>query len=219
MILVYLMSLILILGGAIWLVVIAFKDSVVWGLVVLFVPFAALVFVVKNWEKTKASFAAQVIGYTILFFFGPSPSRVAHYRQLAAARQNYSAPAGDTETSSNEDEASGYTYAPSGSGGSGTSSLTTTSAPNKQVSTAPPPATAVPHTAPLTGRIRLSEARNHIGERMRITSKQSVERVATLRKVDAHMFVFRLKTHGGNIVYRMHPGDIARLEVLGPGER
>jgi hypothetical protein len=41
------------LVGAVWLLVLAFQESVLWGLLSLFVPCAQLVFVVQHWQKAK----------------------------------------------------------------------------------------------------------------------------------------------------------------------
>lgn len=43
-----------------WLVVLAFQQSVTWGLVSLFVPCAQLVFVAKFWQRAKRPFLLQV---------------------------------------------------------------------------------------------------------------------------------------------------------------
>ena len=40
----------------------AFKESVVWGLVYLLVPFGALVYVVKFWDQAKDLFLKSLIG-------------------------------------------------------------------------------------------------------------------------------------------------------------
>jgi hypothetical protein len=41
------------LVGGVWLLVLAFRESVVWGLLSLFVPCAQLVFIVQHWQKAK----------------------------------------------------------------------------------------------------------------------------------------------------------------------
>lgn len=41
------------LGGWIWLLVLAFSESVLWGVLVLLVPFAGLVFLVMHWDEAK----------------------------------------------------------------------------------------------------------------------------------------------------------------------
>jgi hypothetical protein len=41
------------LVGGVWLLVLAFQESVLWGLLSLFVPCAQLVFIVQHWQKAK----------------------------------------------------------------------------------------------------------------------------------------------------------------------
>jgi len=48
--------------GQIALLVAAFKESVVWGLCVLIIPFAALVFLIKCWEAAKQPFLVAIMG-------------------------------------------------------------------------------------------------------------------------------------------------------------
>ena len=44
----------------------AFKVSVGWGLAVMFLPFAGLFFVIKNWEDTKTPFLAGIGGGVLM---------------------------------------------------------------------------------------------------------------------------------------------------------
>ncbi|MGZ5473350.1 MAG: hypothetical protein ACXW31_07505 [Thermoanaerobaculia bacterium] len=46
----------------------AFRVSVGWGLAVMFIPFASLYFVIKNWEATKAPFFAGLGGGALMMF-------------------------------------------------------------------------------------------------------------------------------------------------------
>lgn len=46
--------------ASVWLVVVAFKQSPLWGLATLFIPFAALVFVIKYWQESKKPFLLSV---------------------------------------------------------------------------------------------------------------------------------------------------------------
>ena len=53
--------------GAIWLLVVAFKKSVWWGLGSLLIPFVSLVFVILNWQDSKKPFLIQVVGVVLCF--------------------------------------------------------------------------------------------------------------------------------------------------------
>jgi hypothetical protein len=54
-------ALISIVGG-LWLLLVAFRESVAWGLGVLFVPFASLVFVFRHWGVAKWPFLFSLLG-------------------------------------------------------------------------------------------------------------------------------------------------------------
>ncbi|TWT33595.1 hypothetical protein KOR34_34270 [Posidoniimonas corsicana] len=63
--------------GGIWVLVVAFQESIVWGLLSLFIPFAALVFVIMHWNKAAKPFLINVAGAVLMFvgalIAGPSP--------------------------------------------------------------------------------------------------------------------------------------------------
>jgi hypothetical protein len=59
---------------AVQILIMAFKTSVVWGLVSLLIPFGILVYVFKNWQQTKKPFLyslaclpVQLVGYVLMF--------------------------------------------------------------------------------------------------------------------------------------------------------
>lgn len=52
--------------GGIWLLVVAFKQSVLWGLLSLFVPFAVFVFIFKYWDKAKQPFLVDLGGVVLV---------------------------------------------------------------------------------------------------------------------------------------------------------
>lgn len=65
--------LLVLVGASIALVVVAFQESVGWGLVALLVPCGRLVFLVKHWERAKVpffwqlgSFAAMIVGGIVI---------------------------------------------------------------------------------------------------------------------------------------------------------
>jgi hypothetical protein len=51
----------------IWFIVLAFRFSTIWGLLVLFIPFAAIVFLIRNWQNAKWAFWVDLVGLIICF--------------------------------------------------------------------------------------------------------------------------------------------------------
>jgi len=60
------LGLVIALVGLVWLLVITFKTSVLWGLGSLFIPIVSLVFVVMHWDETKRPFLIQVVGVVLM---------------------------------------------------------------------------------------------------------------------------------------------------------
>ena len=51
--------------GGIWLLVEAFKESVLWGLGSIFIPFVSLVFVIMHWDVSKTPFLIWIGGLVL----------------------------------------------------------------------------------------------------------------------------------------------------------
>ena len=77
------LGVILSLVGSLWIVINAFRTSVLWGLGALFVPFVSLIFALLNFAGTKIPLLLCVIGM-ILCIMGWS-SYVAQMQDAAAA--------------------------------------------------------------------------------------------------------------------------------------
>jgi hypothetical protein len=56
--------------GAIWLLVVAFKKSVGWGIASLLIPFANVVFAFMNWQDSKKPFLVMVGGIVLCVIGG-----------------------------------------------------------------------------------------------------------------------------------------------------
>jgi hypothetical protein len=54
------------LVGGIWLLVVAFKESVWWGLGSLLLPFVSLIFVIMHWQVSKKPFLISLAGTVLL---------------------------------------------------------------------------------------------------------------------------------------------------------
>lgn len=55
-------GLILALVGGIAFIIAAFRESLLWGLGVLFLPFVSLVFLILHWQSAKRPFFLQLWG-------------------------------------------------------------------------------------------------------------------------------------------------------------
>ena len=52
---------------SIMLIIRAFQASIVWGLVYLFVPFGAFIFIITNWDKSWKPLMGMVLGIVLVF--------------------------------------------------------------------------------------------------------------------------------------------------------
>ena len=57
---------ILCLVGGLFFLIAAFRESVLWGLAVLFVPFVSLIFLILHWSRAKDSFFLQLWGIALV---------------------------------------------------------------------------------------------------------------------------------------------------------
>ena len=52
-------------GGIIFLIA-AFRESVLWGLGCIFIPFVSLIFLVLHWAEAKKGFFIQIVGLALV---------------------------------------------------------------------------------------------------------------------------------------------------------
>jgi len=72
------------LGSGVWIVVLAFKKSTGWGIAALVIPFAALVFTLRNLDRTKVPLIVNLIGIAFLTI------SAVLYRQFPSTGHNIS---------------------------------------------------------------------------------------------------------------------------------
>lgn len=51
------------LVGGIWFLVVAFRESILWGLGCLLVPFVGIIFLIKHWDIAGKPFLIQLAGW------------------------------------------------------------------------------------------------------------------------------------------------------------
>jgi hypothetical protein len=52
--------------GGIWLLIVAFKESIWWGLGSLFIPLVSLIFVVLHWSVAKTPFLISLVSVAMI---------------------------------------------------------------------------------------------------------------------------------------------------------
>ncbi len=74
------LGVILMIIGGVWLLVEAFKESILWGLGSIFIPFVGLVFAIMHWSECKVPFLIHVAGLVLFVagsvLSGPPPQAV-----------------------------------------------------------------------------------------------------------------------------------------------
>jgi hypothetical protein len=90
------LSMFVLFAAAIWLIVAAFRVSILWGVAVFLIPFASLVFIVVHWQEAKAPFLAHIAGILLIV-----PPILAHpdvfkrcFEKLTAVAEAGNAPDG-----------------------------------------------------------------------------------------------------------------------------
>lgn len=61
----FFLGVILLLIGGIWILVEAFKESIVWGICSLIIPLVALVFALMHLDRTKRALIIYVVGLVL----------------------------------------------------------------------------------------------------------------------------------------------------------
>ena len=52
--------------GGIGMLIVAFRESVLWGLGCFFIPLVSLIFLISHWEEAKRPFFIQLAGFALL---------------------------------------------------------------------------------------------------------------------------------------------------------
>jgi hypothetical protein len=61
------LGVVLTLIGGIWIIIEAFKESIVWGICSLIIPLVALIFALMHLDRTKRALIIYVVGLVLAF--------------------------------------------------------------------------------------------------------------------------------------------------------
>jgi hypothetical protein len=56
----------IVLVAGIMLLIVAFKEHILWGLGCLFIPIVSIIFIIINWDKSKNAFFTWIVGVLVI---------------------------------------------------------------------------------------------------------------------------------------------------------
>ena len=208
----------------IWVVVIAFKEDVIWGLGCLFIPLIIIVFGIMHWDKCKKPFLVYVITSIVLgvMYFkivyavfsqtgvmdlnaqvesGEITEQEAEQRMKQRMAEMFGLDAGQLpqteQAQSAEDQISSLTDQMN----------------ERAQQTEQDAASSAPQRIKVYNAFRISQARDYLGKNVRIVSKSDVEKQGVLKQVKYDRLVIERKLRGGDFSFDVLFDDIKTLEV------
>lgn len=208
----------------IWVVVIAFKENVLWGLGCLFVPLIIIVFGIVHWDKARKPFLVYIITsiilaamYVKIIYAVVSESgamdlntqvETGQITEQEAQQQieqkmaemfgiDPSQMPGAEKPQTAEDQASALTEQMNERA--------------RQAEQSAPPADA--KRIKVYNAFKLSQARQHMGETIRIVSKTGVEKQGKLKEVKYDRLVLERNLAGGDFAFEVLFDDIKTIEA------
>ena len=217
----------------IWLAVVAFRQGVGWGLAVLFLPLANVIFAIKHWHEAKRPFLANLalsfLGVGCMVGAGVMAASNAQAMleqqmmndpEFAKAMQDLQKLGEDMEAQARANQ-----QAPSQEAVGEESPLPASTPP-------PPSATAALRVieddiqaddedtddwlqASAVGKqIQTAMAGKYVGSKMRIVSQHDTEMTATLTAVRGNRLVFERELAGGTAQIELNRSDVKTLELM-----
>ncbi len=210
----------------IWVVVIAFKEDVIWGLGCLFIPLIIIVFGIMHWDKCKKPFLVYVVTSIILgvMYFkivyavfsqtgvmdlnaqvesGEITEQEAEQRMRQRMAEMFGIdpgqlPQGD-QIQSTEDQISSLT-----------------DKMNERAQQAEQDAidaASAPQRIKVYNAFRISQARDYLGKNIRIVSRSDVEKQGVLKQVKYDRLILERNLRGGDFSFEVLFDDIKTIEV------
>jgi len=201
-------------AAGIWLVVLAFRESVLWGLATLLIPFAGLVFVIKFWDEAKRPFlislaSGAVYGLGVFMILGSGASQMA--ARMAEMDQS------EWQTTGSEDFLQESTPVPT---------LTPTATPTfdeieedvrarleaAEAWTPSPQPSATPTLPPHYEKITIREIlQERMGERVLLRLRSGKWVTVTLRALDEDILDVKQRMGGGAMEYTIEVDDVVEV--------
>ncbi len=204
--------------GSVMFIVAAFRVSLTWGLLVLFVPFAGLVFLIKYWPQAKRGFliglaGSAVAGVGFIAVSAGAASSAHAQLEIASGRMR-------TETT-RQQKATRQAGAPEASGGISAEPavMRLDTAPASPASRQDSPSASRPAAWPRgladpslddadPFEVRPKDLARHVGEDLVFVQKDGGKIWGRLVSVSPSSLAIERRLHGGSVQY-----DLARADL------
>lgn len=209
----------------IWVVVLAFKENVLWGLGCLFVPLIIIVFGIVYWQKAKKPFMVYVICSIILaaMYVKIIYAVVSESGAIDLNAQVETGQITEQEAQQRIEQkmAEMFGIDPSQMPGADkpqtaedkASSLTEQMNERARQAEQAAPAPADAKRIKVYNAFKLSQAPQHMGETIRIVSKTGVEKQGKLKEVKYDRLVLERNLAGGDFAFEVPFDDIKTIEA------
>jgi len=208
------LSAIVSLVGSVMFSVAAFRVSVVWGLLVLFVPFAALFFVIKYWAQAKRGFLVGLAGSAIALVgflaFSAGIAAKAQGQFGAFAAQMKSELERQQKMSFPASAGKEAPAAPAESAPSSPSSGGSLPAPQARAQRA---LADIPLDAGDPREIRPKDFARHVGEDLLFVDKDGDSVWGKLVSVGPRALKIERRLHGGSVQYDLPLADVRTVRT------
>lgn len=198
-------------GGGLWMAVLAFRLSLLWGLSVLLIPGVGLFFMIRYWDEARQPLFTSLAGGAVVFVGVFLGAAVGSHPLQPSVRPRRPLPVTDSEASLPGDDGFGDD-APQGRPDAGDELAAPTPPSRPSVDWRRSLEQDVPPLRPLRGtRIALADLERHVGEYLEIVTKDEKTVRATLVGVSPTSLQVSQHFGSGSISFRLPRANIKEV--------
>lgn len=200
----------------VWLLVVSFKEHVLWGIGNLLLPFPlAIVFAILHWQEAKKPFLLYMgtsILVTVIWF---NLFADTFKQSIEIAQQQESGQITEEEAQRRMFEMFGMDVPPELQKDAEQQTTSDEIAKlTEQLEQGPAAgASQEPQRVEVYKLIKLSQATQYIGKTIRVTSRTGIVKEGTLKTVKYDRLTLERQLRGGEFAFDIRNSDIARIEV------
>jgi len=212
----------------VWLLVVAFKTHVGWGLAVLFLPLAPIVFAIKHWQASKRPFLLNLGSSlaSLTLFFAAGGVAVMTAAGMAADSAAMGDPSSDQLAPQVSEEVAEDVAVTDSASARGPDASGPTPAPSEGVAGLEPSspsmesieatlAVPTPRQRRIHGEISVDQIDDsHVGNALRVVSRSGTNTLAVLTAVSPSELTFAREVGGGTIEFVLRRDEIESVTSI-----